>query len=248
MIEIKREIDATRINEILNDPSVRPWVDDKEGPLDIQFQLNNLLNILLMGEHGGILFLYVMPGVYEAHTQVLPSGRGKWTDELTHACIHWMFSKSDCYELITRVPKPHIRARTAAVRSGGKYEFTRPDGCLFRGSVVPVDIFTIRIQDWCISGSFLEPIGEWFHQRLNQEALKSGIKDSPHENDTNHNKVVGACFAMFEGGQVMKAINIYNRWAIIARHPTISLISSNPPTIKMDIGILRMNNNDIELI
>lgn len=247
-IELHREKDATRINEILNHPKIRPWVADaKEGVIDIQSQLDNGRNILLMGEHGGILFLNVLPGVYEAHTQVLPEHRGAWTDNLTHSAIYWMFTKTDCYELITRVPKPHIPARAAAVRSGGKYEFTRHDGCIFRGKQTPVDIFTIRIQDWCISGSFLEKAGQWFHDRLNAEAARNGINENPHEDDANHNFVVGAVFGMIIGGQLNKAINIYNRWALISRHAAIALSSINPPVIHMDIGYLTLKNGDIEL-
>lgn len=247
-IELHREFNSTRINEILNHPSIRPWIaNDGDGIVDIQKQLDNRANILLMGEHGGVLFLYVMSGIYEAHTQVLPSGRGKWMQALAHSCIHWMFTKTDCYELLTRVPKPHIIARAATIRSGGKYEFTREDGCLFKGEITPVDFFSMRIQDWAASGVYLEKIGEWFHIRLNEEAKKLGIVSPAHENDRNHNFVVGAVYSLFKNHQYLKALNIYNRWAILSRHATISLVSKDPHIIKMDIGFLKMNNEDIEL-
>lgn len=246
-IEVIRHTDAERINIVLNHPSVRPWVSDEKGEINLQSQLDNKANILLMGEHGGILFLNVMPGVYEAHTQVLPEGRGEWTDNLTHSCIHWMFTKTDCYELITRVPRPHTRAKAAAIRSGGKYEFSRDDGCLFLGKIVPVDLYTIRIQDWCVGGQFLETIGSKFHEKLHAEAARFEIREPAHDDDSNHNYVVGAVYEMMKHGQLMKGVNIYNRWAIISRHTPITLVSVEPPTIKMDIGFLKMINNDIEL-
>lgn len=247
LIELAQHLDAGAINKIMNHPTVRPWVASGTHEIDMQGQLDNKSNILLMGEHGGIIFLNVLPGVYEAHTQVLPEGRGEWMDSLGHSAMHWMFTKTDCYELITRVPRPHTRAKAAAIRSGGKYEFTRQDGCLFRDRITPVDIYTVRIQDWCVSGAFLEDIGRWFHTRLHEEADRLGIEEPPHADDTNHNTVVGAVYSMMSNGQLLKGLNIYNRWAIISRHPTITLTSVDPPTIKMDIGYLKMNNNNIEL-
>lgn len=248
MTPIERHKTAGRINEILNDPAVRPWVADAaEGVLDITAAVANSDNVLLMGEHGGCMFLKIMPGVYETHTQVLPAGRGEWVSEMTRSCAHFMFTRTDAYELLTRVPQFHRAAKAATVRSGGRYEFTRPAECRFRGRIQDVDIYGMRVQDWLVDAPGLIERGRWFHAQLHAEAKRLGITEPPHEDDENHNRYVGAAIEMAFGGQIAKAVTIYNRWALVSRHATISMISADPPTIKMDIGLLRLVNGSIEV-
>src|SRR6266481_7406635 len=114
MIPIERHFSAERINEVINDSSVRPWVANGSEVLDVAKHVGNRSHVLLMGEHGGCMFFKFLPGVYEVHTQVERAGRGEWTNALTAACARWMFTRTDCYEILTRVPHGHEPARAAA--------------------------------------------------------------------------------------------------------------------------------------
>jgi hypothetical protein len=233
----------------LNHPLVRPWVADaSEGALDLSARVADRRNILLLGEHGGVMFYPVMPGVYEAHTQVLPAGRGGWTRGLTQACAHWMFTRSPAYEIMTRVPQGHFAAKAATEATGMHLEFTRPKECRFRGQLVDVHIYSGRLQDWIGSAPGLVEIGARFHDRLNELARAAGITAPAHEPDENHNRYVGAAIEMARGGQVKKGVAFYNRWAIVARHPMVELVAIDPPTIKMDIGTLRLTGDDVDLV
>jgi len=250
MIALERHIRADRINRILNHPQVRPWVADSgEGVIDITPAVSDQRNYLLMGEHGGIMFFHLMPGLYECHTQVLPEGRGRWATQLTAACANYMFTETDCVEILTRIPHGHDAPKMLAIMQGMKHEFTRPkEECLFNGKHVPVDIYSYKIQEWVGGAEEIDETGRIFHEKLNAWAKKLGVTQPAHAEDYNHNRYVGAAVEMALAGQAWKATAFYNRWALVSRHAPIQLISENPPTVRMDLGILKFIDGDIEVI
>lgn len=251
-VVVERSFDADRLNHILNHPLVRPDVGGVDlGNMDLSSAVFDKRNILLMGEHGCVMFLYVMDCMYEAHTQILPEGRGSWACELVKSCAEYMFTRTDALELLTRVPEGHIAAKVLAIKAGFKYEFTRHDFCKFRGKDVPVDIYSGRLQDWMPTAPNMIETGIQFHEKLHSEAERIGIGTPPHDDDENHNQYIGACIKMFMGGQLFKAMTFYNRWAAVSRHETVQVVSVNPPIIKFDIGLLKINGpniSDIEVI
>lgn len=235
-------------NGFLNDPFVRPDVASEElSTLDISKVVADQRNVVLQGQHGGFAFIALLPGIYEVHTVALKTGRGQWIIDQAHAAAHYMFTQTDAYEITTRIPAKHMGARTLAIATGMGFEFSVPKGCKWRGETQAIDIYSFRIQDWIRDADECIDRGRWFHQRLLEEARRIGIKDAPHPNDDTHNRYVGACFDMAFAGQVAKGFHFYNRWAIAARHPTIDLLALDPPTFRMDIGILRILGNDIEV-
>jgi hypothetical protein len=247
-VTVERIFDADRLNEVLNDPEVRPDVADLTlGNLDVRGSVENPDNVLLMGEHGGVMFFKIMAGCYECHSQVRKSGRGQWAIDMVLACARHMFTKTDCFEITTRIPREHLGARGLAIKAGMSHEFSVDDGCVWRGQKMPMDIYSFRIQDWIKAAEDVEDTGRWFHRRLNEEAIRLGITDHPHENDDTHNRYVGASVEMAMAGQVQKSTLWYNRWAVCARHPIIHLISVDPPCVKMDIGLLTIRDGDIEV-
>lgn len=249
MIQIERHTTAAAINAVLNDPTVRPWVADAaEGTLDISRLASNPANYVLMGEHGGCVFARLLTGIYEVHTQVRASGRGPWADELARAVAHWMFTRTDAYEVVTRVPRGHVAALALVRGIGFRYEFTREGECRFQGKTVPVDCFSMRLQDWLPQAEGLVERGRWLHERMHAEAQRLGIIVPPHEDDENHNRYAGAAIEMALHGQAGKAVTVYNRWALMSRHAPVSYIESDPPTIKFDIGLLRVIDGDIEVL
>lgn len=249
MIEIERHTTAAAINAVLNDPTVRPWVADAaEGVLDVSRLATNPANYVLMGEHGGCAFVQLLPGVYEVHTQIRAAGRGAWAAEFSRAVAHWMFTRTDAYEVVTRVPRGHVAALALTRGIGFRYEFTREGECRFQGDTVPVDCFSMRIQDWLVHAEGLVERGRWLHDRMHQEADRLGITVPAHADDENHNRYAGAAIEMALHGRPGKAVTIYNRWALMSRHETIAYIQADPPTIKFDIGLLRVVDGDIEVL
>ena len=240
---IERHTSAALLNTILNDPRVRPDIAEAtEGPIDCSVAVGDPSNILLMGEYGGCFFGKVMPGVYEVHTQALPEGRGKWIANFVREAGDWMFTRSDAFEIITRIPEAHIGARQLALHAWMRPEFTRVQETRWRGKLQDCDIYSFRIQDWASESATFDTSGELFHDFLHDEAKRLGVTQAAHEKDANHNRYVGICLEMVNHGQVAKAVNFYNRWAIISRHPIIKLVSENPITVAFDIGNLVFEN------
>lgn len=228
LVKIGRERHARRLNRVINDPSVYPWVHGLiDGPLDMSAAVANPNNVLLMSQHGGIFFHHHQPGFYEAHTQVLPEGRGEWCLAMTRAALHWMFTRTSAMEILTRVPKGNLAARALTKAAGLKPRFINPKGWAFNGKVVPAEVFSLTIQDWLDGAPGLDERGQWFAERL---ARRLGIAmgtPSPA-----YLRMVGAAYEMLSAGMPEKAMVLYNRWATLADHEPIAVVAIDPVAIK----------------
>lgn len=250
---VERSFDANRLKEIINHPGVRSDVAElsKEMP-DPEEAVLNKSNFLLMGDYGCCMFFCIMNCMYEVHTQILPEGRGSWAADFVKACADYMFTKTDALEVITRVPHGHLAAKALSIHIGFKLEFTRQENCVFRESVVPVDIYSQRIQDWFPRASNMQAIGHRFHEHLHAEAIRLGIQEVPHGEDPNHNQYVGACVEMAMAGLPHKAMTFYNRWTIASRHfqngklGLIYVASEDPIVMQFDLGFMKINGSKIE--
>jgi len=248
-VRVWRETDAVGVNAILNNSTVRPWVADvADGPLDVSASVANQDNILLMGKYGAIFFLCVMPGTYECHTQILPSGRGQWAFEFAIATLDWMFARSNAWEITTRVPAGHLGALTLARSVGFRHEFTSMEPCKFRGKVVQASILRLGIHEWVAQSECYFQLGETLHDQMAAEADRLGITARPHAEDVYHDQIAGLAIELARYGLIVKGSIVYNRWAILARHRTISMVSKEPPVVGMDLGHMRIKETGIEIV
>lgn len=248
-VEVLRSFSAGRLNDLANHPDIRPFIADASlGKLDLSAHVRNADNVFLLGEHGGCVVLKMLPGIYEVHTLVRPEGRGPWALSMAKAVLRWMFCNTDACEVLTRVPHENRAARALAIAVGMQFEFTRPDGDLLGGKVVPIDCLSITIQQWIQRDQTIEHIGAQVHAEMLLQAKALGITEPPHADDKDHNRIVGACHEMMLGGQVGKGSAVYNRWALVARHATVELVSVTPPAIRMDIGMMRFVSGKLEII
>ena len=233
---LERTFDATRFNEIINDPSVRPYVaDEGDGVLDLSLRVAIVDNVCLIGEHGAFLCFRYYPGCYEVHTQVLPSGRGAWAQAFALAGAQYMFTNTDCTELVTRVPERHLGALRLAVFAGFRHCFKTPPECRWCGELMSCFIMSMTLSEWASRPQdSLTQRGREFHEWLNA-CVPNG---TPHVDDDEHNKIVGTCLSMIDGGEPVKAVLWYNRSAYAARHEPIKLLSIDPLKIQFDAGYL----------
>src|ERR1700685_1917170 len=202
-----REFHPDRINAILNDPLVRPDISETvTGHMDIASAVGNPNNVLLMGEYGAVFFFKLMSGIYECHTQCLKPGRGAWIADFVHAAGDWMYTRTDAFEIVTRIPAKHNRARALAIHAGMRYEFTELDGCIWREEKQDIDCYSYRLQDWLASCDSFEERGQEFHRFLHSEAERLGVREKGHEDQPTHNRIVGACLEMAKQGHAAKAV------------------------------------------
>lgn len=245
---IERQTSADRINQVINHPSVYPWVRGSlEGELDLSNVISDTRNFALFGEHGGVIFKCLQPGIYEAHTQVVPEGRGSWTIKMVRAALQWMFTRTDALEIVTQVPRGNVAALALTRRVGFVFEFTNPKGWVKDGKHIESDIYGHRIQDWMRIAPDLCSIGHHFHDQLEEKYRQIGRDEPSHADDVVHDRYVGAAFAMVRGGQPHKAQIFYNRWAALAGYEAMRVLSVNPMTIDIRDAIIVMNQNDFQV-
>lgn len=248
LARIERHTSAHALNRIINDPSIYPSVKGyAEGRLDLSAAVGNPNNVLLMGEHGGVLFTMHQPGLYEAHTQILPEGRGRWGLLMVRACLHWMFSQTDAIEIITRAPRGNLAALALARAVGGVEEFTVKAGWVIDNDPVPTAILSLSAQGWMRTAPGLVERGEWFHRRLEEEYARLGKVEQQHADDAAHDRFVGAACEMFLGGQPFKAAIFYNRFAVMAGYAQCALLSVDPLLIDIRDSVLAVKAGNFEV-
>lgn len=242
---IERVFDGEKINRIVNDPSVYPWVRGPcEGPLDLGPLLQDRRHVCLMGELGGCLFTQQSPGIYEVHSQFLPKGRGEWAMNVVREALHWMFTRTDAVEIWTRCPRGNLGARVLAKAIGGREEITVPRGWVQDGKVIPATIYSLTIQEWMKTAPGLEEIGNWFHHKLEEEYRIAGYAEPVHEDDPGHNRYVGAAVEMIRGGQPLKGEIFYNRFAAMSGYQPIKIVNTDPVQIDIRDAVLEMHGKN----
>lgn len=245
MIDVMRAKDAKLLNAVVNDPSVYPWVHGAiEGYLDLAPVLNNPNNYVLEGKFGAIVFARHSPGIYEAHTQILPAGRGKWAVDFAWAAAAWQFTHTDAVEIWTRCPKGNLGARALARAMGAKLQFRAERGWIVDGQMVYADIFSMTIQDWINTAPGLSEIGHAFHEHLNAEYRMCGREEPSHPDDPTHDRYVGAACEMFRNGQPVKGEIFYNRFAYMANYQPIRLLRVDPVMIDIRDSVLELHGRN----
>lgn len=246
---LERHFTAIRINEIINHPSIYPTICGfHTEPLDLSAVAANPAHVCLVGEHGCVLFIKHQPGIYEFHTSVLPEGRGARMIEGSQFAFNWMFTKTDAFELLTKCPYGNVAAKAGAKAVGCSLRFTTRPLWPSGGNLVPIDVYSVILQEWVRTANHLVVQGKSFHKLLDIAYTEQGKNLSAHEEDEVHDRYVGATIEMIRGGQIVKAISFYNRWAVMSGYKAISLISTDPLIIDIDEAKLKIVNNTFEVM
>lgn len=224
-IRLWREIDPDRVNAVINHPSINPWVGGPER-LDMAMILGEKRNVFLAGDHGLIYFLHMCPGIYECQPCVLPEGRGRWSIEFCRKAVNYMFTGTDCWEIMGGIPE-HNRPSMAIARAlHMTIEFSRPMTKPVNGIMSTMHTFRGTLQEWIGHyGDAYYNKGLKFIQQLQH------VAPVPLSADVNTCRYVGITKAMLELGQAGKAVSFFNRWAYVTRQPTVTLLSRSPLVI-----------------
>lgn len=200
-------------------------------------------HVVLTGEYGGCTFVKHYPGMFEAHTAVLPEGRGEWTLAFGREALAWMFCRTDAVEIMTKCPHGNLAASAGARASGAVCDFTTRPLWPLGGKTVPIDVYAVRIQDWIKRADEMIAEGRHVHEFLREHGVPVD-----HEDDDDHDRYVGATWSMIRHGQVSKALFFYYRWAAMAGYRPIKLLGENP--LRLDIGsaVLRQVGDKWEVV
>src|ERR1700733_3670427 len=159
-----------------------------------------------------------------------------------------MFTKTDAFELLTKCPYGNVAAKAGAKIVGCSLRFPTRPIWPSDGKLVPVDVYSIILQEWVKNDKYILESGKWFHKSLDLEYNRLGKASVAHEEDEVHNRYVGAAVEMMRAGQIGKAINFYNRWAALSDYKKIGLISVDPLVVDIDEARLKIKKDDFEVL
>lgn len=145
---ISRHTDARLLNEIANDPGVRPWIGNPElGALDLSPVAADERNYVLLGPHGGFVCLFLGEGVYECHALFRKEGRGEGALQVAREGADFMFCATPCIEILTRVPDGHVATKMLAEKIGFRPIFFAGIE-EFAGRERPIYVWRLGLDDW----------------------------------------------------------------------------------------------------
>lgn len=246
---LRRTLDASFLNSVANDPGVRPWLGCVElgcadGTIDLTLAVSDPANVALVCDAGGFLLTNAGAGEYEVHSMFLPAGRGRMTVPAMRAGFEYMFTRTDCQRIVTKVPDDNAAAAGLARLGGFREEFRRDSVWNSRG----VSYRSISLENWAMSSADLEVHGEWFHKHLEAAKLAAGSSLESHAHDPAHERAVGATVLMARSGQGLKGVKFYNRWASLAGYQSIDMLSEKPAILDVRDAIIEVRGGDMEVL
>ncbi|WP_155847994.1 hypothetical protein [Asticcacaulis benevestitus] len=235
------------LNRVVNHPDVRPAVGGV-GNLDLTQLVGNPDNIALVNDFGGFIGVKHEQGIYECHTLFLPEYRGTKAFAAAREAASFMFTKTDCLEILTKVPLSNRPAAMMVRHLGYIERFSRKSA--FNGPAGQCDVryFAYSIDQWMADDVALPFIGHQFHDQM--EAAKDRHRSAllTHDEDEAHDRAVGAAASMLTAGNAVKAVWFYNRWARFAEYQTIELLSTNPIVVDVRDAVLQISDNGMEVL
>lgn len=237
-------MDARHLNAVANDPDVRPLLGG-EGSLDLTEVMADPRNVALQNEHGGFLFLKQDDGRYELHTMFRRSGRGRALLDAAAFAARYLFTTTDCTEIVTRCPEPNRAADFMVRRCGFRPLFER-QGAWAGGAAIRY--FWLSFEDWRAQDPVIAAEGHTFHDLIEAAKRERGSELPVHPDDEAHDRAAGASVLMAKAGQARKAVATYNRWASLAGYAPIALLSDAPPIIDIQDAVLGLRDGALEVL
>lgn len=252
-VELRRTFDPIEVNIILNDPSVFPTISVPGLDfIDITPVIEDERNIVLMVDRGCLVFSCYEPGTYEVHTNFLkPEGKTGNGPYILNACLaayRWMFTKTDCLVLLTKIPAFNRAAIFGAPLAGWTKQFERKAVWPTKDGPVDMSYWMLPYLDWVRKTPDLINSGKEFHNKLELEFLRHGKTEKQHQDDDCHDLHVGACAEMLMAGQLNKAVALYNGWARFADYGTIELKSHSPAILDIGNALLQITADNFKVI
>lgn len=239
----RRDFDATRINKIVNHPEVFKYVAIfGQTEFDLSQLVNEMENYFLLCDEGGCFFTPYETGVYEVHTQFLPTMRGVEALKVMKEAFRYMFVNTDCMKILTKIPANNQPAIGIAKLLKAKFEFNRSNVWFgIDGEAVNMNYYSLHFDEWLKDNcAHYFDLGKDFHAKLDNK-----LNEPNHEEDVIHNINVGITAEMIFAGNVDKAIFLYNRWAKFAGYAPIYVVSKCPLIIHIKSALLQVvNTND----
>lgn len=244
---LRRTFDGSFLNDVSNHPDVRPGLGGS-GDVDWRPFARNIDNVLLVNEHGGWVLHKLAPGLYEAHSQFLPAGRGPQLGPLMREGFRYLFCETDCVEVVTKAPADNPGAIGLCRAAGFQHVFTREQAWPQEGGPTSISYQRLSFDRWKALDDVIASVGAMFHDKLETAKQEAGSPLPVHGHDESHDRAVGAAVLMALHGNPQKAIALYNRWAVFVGYAPISLRSEHPVMIDVGDALIGAKGDDIEVL
>lgn len=243
---MKRTLNPAPFNVIANDPTVRPWLGFGTGALDLSGIVDNPENVCFLtdNEDGGYVLTKLQSGLYQAHTLALQIARGRPMLQCMRDGFATMFLSTDAIEIVTMVPDGNDAGDRWAAVAGFREVFRRERFFDLNGETVGGSFRSMHYNDWVMKDARNERLGEAFHDQL-ARARDGGHS---HAKDVAHDRWVGATYQAALNGNLIKGINLYNRWAVQAGYQLSRIISVNPPVVDIGDAIVQLSAGHLEVL
>lgn len=231
---LRRSLRAETLNAIVNDGSVRPWVQGPEGVLDLAPLVRDHRNILLLdGLEGAVFFHFQEDGLYEVHTQFLPKARGLRAIRSTREAVRQMFTQSPAVMLYTKADLGNGPATKLTALCHGREVFRR-------GTLV---FYELTWEQWALHSKECAEEGHRFHGLLH-----AAVPEWHHAEDPVHDAVLGGALLTARAGNPLKAVALYNRWARFAGYDIATLESISPMIFSIHPARLCLTEDSFEVL
>ena len=227
---------------MVNHPDVHPWVAlPHQGYIDCTVIVEDERNYCFDVPHGCFLLIYREPGLYEAHSNFLPEGRG--VNVFVHAkkVLREMFLGTECMEIVTQVPSNNEAAKRFIPKLPFKMDYQLNSWPTREGNILS-SFYSMSFNDWIREEDSLADVGKWFHESLEAEKKRHGIKAVSHPDERFHDIRVGASIEMARRGQVDKGLWLYNRWAKISGYQEVKLLRAQPLIVDIEEAIVKITD------
>lgn len=228
-------MDGSFLNEIANQPDVRLWLEG-DGAIDLTPVLASTAHVALVNADGGFVYLASGGGVYEVHSIFRPGAKS--AVGAARESLRYMFTATDCVEVVTKVPLANRAAKGLALACGF-------DKLFLSGGA---EYFSLTFARWRARDPEIEAIGHWFHAELEAAKIAAGSPLPIHADDEAHDRAVGASILMARAGNPLKAADTYSAWARLAGYAPINLISLHPPIFDVVDAIVQIHPDALEVL
>jgi hypothetical protein len=216
-VELCRDADV--LDAILHHPDVGERTRHDEMPPLAEMTLKPLLETnpsasAVLARVRGVpagawLVLAKGAGVFEIHTNFLPQYRGAKALLASRLCLEYLFLQTPVTRLVSFCPDCLPEAWSYAQACGFKRDYVRAAAWPKGGKRHDVAHVSLTVEEWARSAwpRFTEQ-GKDFHQKLFNQ-----VDEGHHEDDDNHNGMVGLAAEMLLSGFGHKAQAFFNEWA-----------------------------------
>lgn len=238
-----RTFDPSKFNEIANIPHVRRVLGGA-GTLDYSAALANPNNYAFQNDQGGFICANIYGSSYEVHTFF--DGRladAREVNALMFQSEIYMFTRTNCQELVTRVPDGNRWAESLCNQFGFRdigRQRVWMDG---KGAAMKRK----TLEDWVRGAPETHLAGRQFHETLEKAKAAAGSSLPAHADDNLHDAIVGGAILMSKGGQLLKGISFFNYWAVLTGYRPVQILSDNPPVVDVNDAIIGFENGKVEV-